>query len=878
MKTLLKITILILGLLYFNSSYGVEKELPKKVFEITLNNQLKEQDNSLSLGYAGMIGGRINNMILAGGGANFPNDKPWKGGQKVWSDNLYLYKDGSWKDAGIKLSQPIGYASSISIDNGFYYIGGNNKNGPSSDVYFITLSDVGEVIYKSTKKLPVERAFASVVKHKEYLYLLGGKDAKRSTNTVFRKKIGIEDDWEQLADFPGPSRALHTASVVGDQLYIFGGRSEEEGTLPQPLSTYITLDLKSFEWSVPEKILVNNQERVLMGGVATPMGSMNICFYGGSDEVIFNELVRLERDIKREENQKKKEALINKKVNILENHPGFSNEILSFNTVTKKWLVQEKVEATFPVTTLAVENGEELMIISGEISPGIRTPNTISVKAFPSENNFGTINYIILVAYLALSLLIGLYFSKKQKSTKDYFSGGGRIPWWASGLSAFGTMLSAITFMAIPAKSFSTDWSFFMLNITVIIITPLIASVFIPTFKRMKITTAYEYLENRFNYVTRIFSSLLFIFFQLGRIGIVLLLPSLAISIVTGISVEMSILIMGVICIIYTSFGGIEAVIWTDVLQVVVLLGGSVLVIFWLGSGIDLSFTEGIELAKNNGKFNILDMSLDFTKPTFWVVCIGGLASGMVTQGTDQTIVQRYLTSESEEDAKKTLYVNATIIFPATLIFFGIGTLLYLFYSQMPEKLPVNLENNDSIFPWFIVHELPVGISGVLIAGIFSAAMSSISSSLNSISTAFCNDFISKFKPDLEDRYLLTIARYSTITTGVISVTLALWMATSDIASLWDQFYKFLGLFTGGLGGLFLLGMLTKRANGKGAIIGLISSAVIVWTVGAKTDVNLLLYSLIGVISCFGIGYVFSILFPNKKINTIKDERAYSIN
>lgn len=183
---------------------------------------------------------------------------------------------------------------------------------------------------------------------------------------------------------------------------------------------------------------------------------------------------------------------------------------------------------------------------------------------------------------MCISVLIGLYFSRKQRSTEDYFTGGGRIPWWASGLSVFGTLLSAITFMAIPAKAFITDWSYFMLNMTAILITPVIAYIFIPYFAKLRISTAYEFLENRFNYTARALGSLSFILFQLGRIGIVLLLPSLAVSIVTGIPVEACILLMGILCIIYTAFGGIEAVIWTDVMQVIVLMG----VVFWLLSGL----------------------------------------------------------------------------------------------------------------------------------------------------------------------------------------------------------------------------------------------------------------------------------------------------
>lgn len=602
-----------------------------------------------------------------------------------------------------------------------------------------------------------------------------------------------------------------------------------------------------------------------MGAVAEPMGSMHIMVYGGSDEVLFDKLENYALQLGSDVNYPIAQKIIMERNKLLNEHPGFSKDILAYNTVTKQWFVEDSISEGIPVTALGFPTKNGFTVVSGEVSPGVRTPQVRQFQVAEAAQPFGIVNYTVLALYLMVSLLIGVYFSKKQKSTDDYFVGGGRIPWWASGLSVFGTLLSAITFMAIPAKAFLTDWSYFMLNMAAILITPVIAFLFIPFFNKLKISTAYEYLEDRFNYAARAFGSLSFILFQLGRIGIVLLLPSLAISIVTGIPVDTSIMIMGVLCILYTTFGGIEAVIWTDVLQVIVLLGGSVLAVVWILLHTETPFGEMVSYASENNKFNMDNFEFNFTDTTFWVVLIGGLASALVTQGTDQTIVQRYLTSSDVKDSQKTLYTNAVLTLPASIIFFGIGTLLYIFYTEMPQKLSPAISNNDSIFPWYIVRELPVGVSGLLVAGIFSAAMSSISSSLNSVSTAYCNDFHLRLKPKTADKKLLRIARIATILTGVIGVVLALWMASSDIKSLWDQFYKFLGLFTGGLGGMFLLGMLTKKANGTGTMIGLVLSAFVIFYISNYTDINFLMYAFFGLTSCFIFGYIFSLIFKDKK-------------
>ena len=604
-----------------------------------------------------------------------------------------------------------------------------------------------------------------------------------------------------------------------------------------------------------------------MGASAEAKGSMHIMVYGGSDDILFNELENISLQLGVTTNDSIAKVLTNRRNEILDNHPGFSKEVLAYNTITNKWFVYDSLKTMLPVTALAFKSNDDFVIVSGEVSPGIRTPKVQKFQTDNESHPFGLINYSVLVLYLLVSVLIGLYFARKQKSTEDYFTGGGRIPWWASGLSVFGTLLSAITFMAIPAKSFTTDWSFFFLNITAILITPVIAFIFIPFFNKLKIKTAYQYLEDRFNYTARAFGSLSFILFQLGRIGIVLLLPALAISIVTGIQVEASILIMGILCIIYTTFGGIEAVIWTDVMQVIVLLGGSILAVVWILIHTETSIGNMMTFALERNKFNVANMELNFTESTFWVVFIGGLASAMVTQGTDQTIVQRFLTSTNIKDSQKTLYTNAVLTLPATIIFFGIGTLLFIFYSEMPTALSPSISNNDSIFPWYIVKELPIGVSGLLVAGIFSAAMSSISSSLNSVSTAYCNDFHAHFNPQVSDKKLLKIARIATIITGLIGLLLALWMANSNIKSLWDQFYRFLGLFTGGLGGMFLLGMLTKKANASGTLLGLLISAILIWYISVYTDINFLMYSFFGVVSCFCFGYFFSYAFKNKTIH-----------
>ena len=264
-----------------------------------------------------------------------------------------------------------------------------------------------------------------------------------------------------------------------------------------------------------------------------------------------------------------------------------------------------------------------------------------------------------------------LLFFKETKKNQDFFKGGNRIPAWAAGLSIFGTALSPITFIAVPAKTFSSDWSYFFLNISILLVAPIIILFFIPLYRNLGITSVYEYLEKRFNNSIRLIGSVVFLIFQIGRMGIVLFLPAIALNLVSGnINIFSSILLMGVISLIYTLMGGIEAVIWTDVIQVIILLGGALLSLILIVTNINGGISEIIETGVIDQKFNIVDQRWSLDQPTFLVVIIGGFFANLITYGTDQTIVQRYLVTKSKKQAIKGVWINALISIPATLIFF----------------------------------------------------------------------------------------------------------------------------------------------------------------------------------------------------------------
>ena len=470
---------------------------------------------------------------------------------------------------------------------------------------------------------------------------------------------------------------------------------------------------------------------------------------------------------------------------------------------------------------------------------------------------------LVIVIYFLLISGLGYYYSKRQKNTEDFFRGGQRIPFWAAGISIFGTALSPITFMAIPAKTYSTDWSYFLLNMSIFLSLPLVILLFIPYYRRKKLNTPYEYLEIRFSIIIRLLGSCCFILYQIGRIGVILFLPSIALNLVTGVDIFLCIALMGGVSLIYTLMGGIEAVIWTDVIQVFVLMGGVSLSLILIIIDTENGFSGIIEQAKIYGKFNAFDLTLSLKEPTVWVMLFGGFFINLTTYGTDHTMVQRYLVTPTLKEAQKSLWIGALLTIPATFIFFFMGTALFVFYQVNPSALNNNFINNDAIFPWYIVSQLPSGVSGILIAAIFAAAMSSLSSSMNSGAASF--------SADVYDRYgfvwhkdPLKMARWTTLCIGMMGILFALFMATADIKSLWDQFNKILGLIFGSLGGVFMLGLLTKKANTKGVLIGIVVSFTIQLIISFQQSVHLLMYAATGMISCFISGYFGSLLFKSK--------------
>ncbi|UBM58676.1 sodium/solute symporter [Marinilongibacter aquaticus] len=836
-------------------------------------------------GLAGAYIGTDDGVLIVAGGANFPDKRPWDGGAKVYYNEVFLLKKGKaqdyvWERTETKIPLAAAYGGAVPTAKGLLCFGGATKDPVVSESWFIDYNPSSDKLeIRPGPPLPVALSNFAFSKLDGQVFVAGG------TSDVggFSKKIFLSLDvsspdmanwkWKNLPTWEGAPRSFAVGASQSDGadncFYLFSGRNvKENGEVDLLYDAHVYLP-KRQEWSR----ISDGQDKAfpVMAGTAFPLGANTIAFASGANGELMQKQRELEQKIVRLQSQfdqghGNERALYQAKQKLLEHlrkHPGFGHEVLGFNTITKKVFTLAALQSTGQVTTTAVQWGDRFVVPTGEIRPGVRTPEVLEISLKKDVKRFSELDIVVIVIYFLILSWMGYVFSKRQNDTDDYFKGGGRIPWWAAGLSIFGTALSAITFMAVPAKTFATDWSYFVFNMTIFLVAPLIVLLFIPFFRKLNVATAYAFLENRFSLGIRLIGSVSFIVYQIGRMGVVLFLPSIALNVVTGIDIFVCIALMGSVSMLYTLLGGIEAVIWTDVMQVLVLLGGAVLSLVLIGAKVDGGFAAIVETASVNHKFNLVDFTFSLKQPTVWVMLIGGVFANMCTYGTDQTMVQRYLTTKTENEANRSVWTNAFLVIPSTILFFFIGTALFAFYRSFPQELNPTLQNNDAIFPWFIVSELPQGVSGVLIAAIFAAAMSSLSSSMNSAATAYSTDIHFRFGWT-KNRKPLKVARMATFIFGLSGTLSAFIMASMDIQSLWDVFQQVLGLLIGSLGGVFLLGMLTVRANTKGVLVGIGISILVQVLVAFYQPVHLLLYSATGVISCFITGFVASLFFQGK--------------
>ena len=837
--------IYLLVLLFVVSTVGAFAQNDNRFNQVNFN-ALAPLEVSAGQGVSAPFAGVVGNKIVVVGGCNFPGVPAAEGGQKQFYGDVFTFDGATWnKDA---LNVPaLAYGVSVQVPEGLVCIGGAGAEGATSAVYLLSETE-GKLKATELPALPEAKSEAAGGYDGTYIYVAGGE-----TNSAFRMKYSEgkwDAAWEKLAPLPGRIRkqpaGVVQSAALNKQFYLFGGFTPAtEIDTAYVHSDGLYYDAKTNTWCPTAPVVIDGEECAIVGASAVTSGVAHVAILGGVNKDVFTR------------------ALNHPEEGYLTHAPEwyqFNQEVYLYHTITNSWVSEAQSEKLARAGAAIVPFNGDWYVIGGESKPGVRSAD-VTVVSMEQRVGFGWLNWTVLIVYMIGMLGLGYFFMLRENSSEDFFKGGGRIPWWAAGISIYATMLSAITYMAIPAKAYATDWTYYPMLITILLVSFPVIKYFLPYFRRLNITSAYEYLEMRFNLSTRIIASALFIIFMVARTALVLYLPSLALTAVTGIDIYICIILMGIITIIYCTMGGVEAVVWGDVVQGIILVGGAFLaagyLIFNTGGGVGGFF----DIAVANDKFRLFDYAFDLTSATFWVVILGGLANNLISYTSDQTVIQRYITTKDEKSAGRSILMNGIMSVFISVSFYVIGTGLYTFYQTHPAELDFTMEKSDAIFPFFMMSQMPAGVAGLLIAAIFAATMSTISSNISSVSTAFSVDFYRRFKVNTTDKQMLRVARLACMISGLLGVGLALLMATWNILSLLDYFNTILGLLSSGIGGLFLIGIFFKRVGGVAALIGFFTGEAVVFWLNFCTDISFLLYGFIGMFVCVVVGLVLSI-FP----------------
>lgn len=430
------------------------------------------------------------------------------------------------------------------------------------------------------------------------------------------------------------------------------------------------------------------------------------------------------------------------------------------------------------------------------------------------------IDWAAVALYIAAMLVLGMWFAQRQKTVAHYFTADRRIPGWAAGLSLFSTLLSSFVFIAFPGQTYARDWQVLIQQFSTPLIVLGVAVFAIPVYRRVVRVSAYEYLERRYGFAGRVYGTFGFLADHFAKMGVVLSTMALAIHGITGLDQMTIIVVLGIVTVLYTMVGGIEGVIWTDVVQGLLMMACSVFVVVFIlffaapegpGAVAAASFTAE--------KMRFFDFGLSLTDETFYVILWSGVFHFLIRFMADQTMVQRYLTAPTLREARKGAAISIAACMVVWITFSLIGTLLYGFYQLHPDRLPETIVRADAVFPHFITTELPPGIVGIILVGLVAASMSTLSSELNSFGAVVASDIYSRVTHSETEAARMRISRIVVTAFGAAAILLALWISTHEegILRLMLTIFNWMGAtFGGGMLAMFLLGFFSPRTHRKG--------------------------------------------------------------
>ncbi|MCQ2183856.1 MAG: sodium:solute symporter [Bacteroidales bacterium] len=476
-------------------------------------------------------------------------------------------------------------------------------------------------------------------------------------------------------------------------------------------------------------------------------------------------------------------------------------------------------------------------------------------------------DYLIFFVFVGGVALFGCSFYKKSKKGASAFTKAeGSIPAWVVGMSIFATFVSSISFLGLPGGSYAGNWNQMVFSLMIPIATILAAKVFIPLYRGVGSVSAYQYLELKYGYWARCYVAVCYLLTQVCRVGSILLLLALPINTMFGWDIGMVIIVTGLITLVYSILGGISAVVWTDAIQGIILIVGAIACAVIITWGMPEGPSQVFSIAAANHKFSLGSTALTLSQPTVWVVMLYGIFMNLQNYGIDQNYVQRYMTAKTTAEAVKGTLFGGLLYIPVAAIFVYIGTALFSYYSACPELLPAGT-TADKVFPYFIVHGLPAGVTGLVIASLFSAGMSTVATSINSSATIVFTDFYQKLFPSAEDgKKHMRVLYLTSAVVGALGIGVGLAMMSVD--GILDAWWKLASIFSGGMLGLFLLSLVCRKPDRIASIVAVIAGLAVIAYMSLpvfKSPIHEYLVVVFGTSVIFIIGFILTKIFHGNK-------------
>lgn len=472
------------------------------------------------------------------------------------------------------------------------------------------------------------------------------------------------------------------------------------------------------------------------------------------------------------------------------------------------------------------------------------------------------IDIIIFLLFTGGVVAFGCSFFKKKGTSEEFTSAGRSLPGWVVGMSIFATYVSSISYLGYPGKAFSGDWNAFVFSLSIPIASYFAARYFVPFYRSQDSISAYSFLENRFGPWARIYASSCYLLTQIARTGSILYLLALPMNVLLGWHIQTIIIVTSVAIVLYSMLGGMKAVIWTEAIQGIILIGGALVCMFILLFDMPGGPAQTFSIAMEDGKFSLGSFGSSLSESTFWVCLIYGVFTNLQNYGIDQSYVQRYHTAKSEKEAKFSALFGGYLFIPVSAVFFMIGTGLYAFYKVHPGVLPDGV-GADYVFPFFIVNELPVGLTGLLITSIFAAGMSTIATSVTSSSTIILTDYYQHFRKHAGNRERMLVLKLSSVGVGVAGILVA--FAFMSVQSALDAWWALASIFSGGMLGLFLLGYISRKARKFDAVLGVVCGVILVCWIVISPFVHANLAIVFGTLLIFLVGFLSANLFNKRR-------------